>query len=274
SVIVINSLDECIDPMVQVSILQIIAKAVCYDAFLLGFFITSRPEHHLQDVFDTKELIFATKLIYWTVFQGFHRTFKLGFTRILNDHKFRMALRSVPRPWPSPEKIKELVNRSSGQFIYAATVMRFISGPDHNPNAQLEIVLGIKKSEKTSPLEDLDILYTEILSRAQDTERTMKVLAYILAIRKVSHKDCNKSLPMAIGKAATLNQQRLLLVIEQLLYLSPGEAYFSLNQLHSLILIEVGSESFRRNLKIEFHHTVPIKSIAHTKYKQTRLRET
>ncbi|KAF9001356.1 hypothetical protein BDQ17DRAFT_1244580 [Cyathus striatus] len=62
-VIIIDGLDECIDTLVQVDILQLLAKAVCYDGFPLGFFITSRPEVHLQEVFDTKELIFATKLI-------------------------------------------------------------------------------------------------------------------------------------------------------------------------------------------------------------------
>ncbi|KAF9001342.1 hypothetical protein BDQ17DRAFT_1208196, partial [Cyathus striatus] len=166
--IVIDGLDECIDPKVQVSISQILAKAVCYDGFPLGFFITSRPEVHLWEVFDMKELIFATKLISLDrvpgISQDIHTVLESGFTCILNDCKFRMALRSVPRPWPSSEKIKELVNRSSDQFIYAATVMRFISSPDCNPNAQLEIVLGIKKSGRTSPLADLDLLYTEILS--------------------------------------------------------------------------------------------------------------
>ncbi|KAF9001362.1 hypothetical protein BDQ17DRAFT_1244592 [Cyathus striatus] len=139
--IVIDGLDECIDPAVQVSILHILAKAVCYDGFPLGFFITSRPEHHLQIVFDLKELIFATKLISLDcvpgVSQDIQTVLESGFTCILNDRQFRMALKSVPRPWPSPEKIRELVNHSSGQFIYAATVMRFISSPDYNPNAQL-----------------------------------------------------------------------------------------------------------------------------------------
>ncbi|KAF9001324.1 hypothetical protein BDQ17DRAFT_1426611 [Cyathus striatus] len=165
-----------------------------------------------------------------------------------------MALKLAPKPWPSLGAIKELIKCSSSQFIYAAMAMRFISSPDHNPNAQLEIVLGIKKSGSTSPLADLDLLYTEILFRAQDCEQKMNVLAYILAIQKDNHKDWKTLLPMTIAKAVTLNQQWLLLVIEQLLSLSPGEAYFSLNQLHSLILIKVGSESFKRNLKIEFHH--------------------
>ncbi|KAF9001340.1 hypothetical protein BDQ17DRAFT_1391083 [Cyathus striatus] len=151
-VIVIDGLDECIDPEVQVSILQILAKSVCYDGFPLGFFITSRPEHHLQIVFDSKELIFATKLISLDrvpgVSQDIQTVLESGFTCILNDRQFRMALKSVPKPWPSLETINELIKRSSGQFIYAATVMRFISSPNHNPNAQLEIVLGIKKKPK------------------------------------------------------------------------------------------------------------------------------
>ncbi|KAF9001360.1 hypothetical protein BDQ17DRAFT_1216338, partial [Cyathus striatus] len=128
-VIVIDGLDECIDPAVQVSILQILSKAVCYGGFPLGFFVTGGPEHHLQIVFDSTELIFATKLISLDhvpgVSQDIQTILESGFTRILNDRQFRMALKSVPRPWPSPEIIKELVNCSSGQFIYAATVMRF-----------------------------------------------------------------------------------------------------------------------------------------------------
>ncbi|KAF9001338.1 hypothetical protein BDQ17DRAFT_1391082 [Cyathus striatus] len=111
-VIVIDSLDECIDPAVQVRILQILAKAVRYDGFPLGFFITSRPEHHLQEVFDTKELIFATKLISLDcvpgVSQDIQTVLESGFVRILNNRKFRMALKSMPRPWSSPDIIKEL----------------------------------------------------------------------------------------------------------------------------------------------------------------------
>ncbi|KAF8993148.1 hypothetical protein BDQ17DRAFT_1253179, partial [Cyathus striatus] len=42
-VIVIDGLDECIDKMMQTSILYLLAKAVCNDKFLLGFSLQVDP---------------------------------------------------------------------------------------------------------------------------------------------------------------------------------------------------------------------------------------
>lgn len=35
--------------------------------------------------------------------------------------------------WPSEKEIDQLVRKSSGQFIYAATVVRYVSAFDHSP---------------------------------------------------------------------------------------------------------------------------------------------
>ncbi|KAF9011413.1 hypothetical protein BDQ17DRAFT_1405823 [Cyathus striatus] len=188
SAIVIDGLDECLDQTMQIAILKLLVKATQYDGFPLDFFITSRPELHLQEVWDTKEIPSVTQFIslsgVWGTYQDIQTVLESGFACILNNRRFKAALRSVPWPWPPPSSIWKLVEQSSGQFIYAATVMKFISSPHHNPNAQLEIVLGIQDSRNSSPLADLDFLYHEILSRAEDPERTMKVLGYILAIKE------------------------------------------------------------------------------------------
>ncbi|KAF9011417.1 hypothetical protein BDQ17DRAFT_1420785 [Cyathus striatus] len=257
----IDGLDECVDKVVQISILHLLAKAVRHDGFPLGFFLTSRPELHLQEVWDTEEIIFATNLIFLAniseVSQDIRTVLQSGFSRILNDGRFKVALKSVSRPWPSSESIERLVQQSSGQFIYASTVMKYISSSDHNPNARLEIGLGIQDRDGTLPLADLDPLYHEILSRVEEPERTTKVLGYILAIKdsglRVTFLEViSTRLSSLIGTAMIHNQHRLLLVIEQLLSLPHGEAYFVLNQLHSLIALKVGSESYRRNLEIQF----------------------
>ncbi|KAF8983249.1 hypothetical protein BDQ17DRAFT_1437532 [Cyathus striatus] len=258
--IVIDGLDECIDQMTQISILHILSNAVRHHGFPLGFFITSRPELHIQEVFNTKEVIFATQLISLDHVPGISqdiRTFlQSGFMRILNEPRFKMALKLASRPWPSPESIEKLVKRSSGQFIYAATVMNFISSPNHNPDMQLKIVLGIEDSGSASPLADLDLLYYEILSRVADPQRTKKVLKYILAIKDtiMPSKSSDAVLSGEILDAVIHNQNRMLLIIEQLLCLPLREAYFSLNQLHSLISLKVGSQSFRHKSEIIFHH--------------------
>ncbi|KAF8988223.1 hypothetical protein BDQ17DRAFT_521726 [Cyathus striatus] len=61
--IIIDGLDECEDKAVQLSILRLLVEAVQYEGFPLGFFITSRPELHLQEVWDTEEIASVTKLI-------------------------------------------------------------------------------------------------------------------------------------------------------------------------------------------------------------------
>ncbi|KAF9011386.1 hypothetical protein BDQ17DRAFT_1221466, partial [Cyathus striatus] len=182
--IIIDGLDECEDKAVQLSILRLLVEAVQYEGFPLGFFITSRPELHLQEVWDTEEIASVTKLISLSNIPGSQQDIQTvlqsGFSLILNCRRFKSALKSVHRPWPPSSTIEKLVERSSGQFIYAATVIKFISSPNHNPNARLEIVLGIRDSGSTSPLADLDLLYHEILSRLEEPERAMKVLGYIL----------------------------------------------------------------------------------------------
>ncbi|KAF8997197.1 hypothetical protein BDQ17DRAFT_1411513 [Cyathus striatus] len=241
--IIIDGLDECIGEEIQVAIMQMLARAVRYDGFPLGIFITSRPELHLQEVFNTKEIIFATNIISLDcipgVLQDIRMVLQSGFSRIQNNPRFKKALKPVLRPWPSADNIEKLVQRSSGQFIYTATVLKYISSPDHNPASQLEIVLGIRDSStESSLLADLDLLYQEIMSRVKDPQRTMKVLGYILAIKNLGGKrkmDYQSSQSKDIMNAVLHNQNRLLLVVEQLLEHSDGEAYLALNQLHSLI---------------------------------------
>ncbi|KAF9011389.1 hypothetical protein BDQ17DRAFT_1233639, partial [Cyathus striatus] len=128
-IIVIDGLDECVNTTMQLSVLHLLAKALQHESFPLGFFITSRPELHLQEVWDTREISSVTNLISLSSIQGIPQDIRTviqsGFLCILNDRRFKWALRSVHRPWPLPSIIDMLVERSSGQFIYAATVMKF-----------------------------------------------------------------------------------------------------------------------------------------------------
>ncbi|KAF9011402.1 hypothetical protein BDQ17DRAFT_1538092 [Cyathus striatus] len=222
-IIVIDGLDECVNKTMQILLLHLLAKAVRHENFPLGFIITSRPELHLQEIWDTKEIVSVTNLISLSSIQGILQDIRTviqsGFSHILNDRRFKWALRSVRRPWPLPSIIDVLVERSSGQFIYAAIVMKFISSPRHNPNAQLEIVLGIHNANNSSPLADLDLLYHEILSRVEEPERTTKVLGYILAIVNVGDHSYKADLSYPIIAGVNHNQNRLFLVVEQLLSL-------------------------------------------------------
>ncbi|KAF9011383.1 hypothetical protein BDQ17DRAFT_1420758 [Cyathus striatus] len=86
-VIVIDGLDECADKAMQVSILDLLANAFQHEGFPLAFFITSRPELHLQEVWDTKMMASVTHPISLSnvpgISQDIRTVIQSGFSCIL-----------------------------------------------------------------------------------------------------------------------------------------------------------------------------------------------
>ena len=64
--------------------------------------------------------------------------------------KFARTKKRLPYPpngdWPTVENIDYLVQKSSGQFIFAATVERYVCSPKHRhqPVARLKLVLDLR----------------------------------------------------------------------------------------------------------------------------------
>ncbi|KAF5326974.1 hypothetical protein D9619_004106 [Psilocybe cf. subviscida] len=94
--------------------------------------------------------------------------------RIKNTHHLRGTL---DEHWPSESSTNAIVDKSSGQFIYAATVLRFITNSSACPALSLDKVLGVHPVKKSSPFAELDAIYTHILSQVEDWEATKDVLA-------------------------------------------------------------------------------------------------
>ncbi|KAJ6468816.1 hypothetical protein C8R45DRAFT_435201 [Mycena sanguinolenta] len=83
---------------------------------------------------------------------GHHRSFNMGQSfkdvyRYLRDefsriHRELCTMKSIPLPWPSPPDVQDkLVRKSSGHFIYAATIIKFID-KDYRPTQRLIVVQG------------------------------------------------------------------------------------------------------------------------------------
>ena len=93
----------------------------------LRFLIGSRPESHIRASFDQEFLYTITHRVV------LNETFNPGrdiqvflpdcFAKICAEQSSIMS--HVEQPWPSEGIIDLLVQRSSGQFIYAATVLKF-----------------------------------------------------------------------------------------------------------------------------------------------------
>lgn len=100
-----------------------------------------------------------------------------GFADIKNTHFLAHLLDGK---WPPEESVQDITEKSSGQFIYAAVVMNFVSSPRAHPSHQLDIVRGLRPSGRATPFAHLDALYRHIFSNIQDLLATTKILAYVI----------------------------------------------------------------------------------------------
>ena len=179
--VIIDGLDECHDKAAQQSILRLLCETIIVHKLPLRFLIGSRPESHIRASFDQKSLYKIThRVVLDETFnpgkdiQVFLRD---GFAKICAENLSIMS--HVKQPWPSKGIIDLLVQRSSGQFIYAATVLKFVGADFCSPTKQLELVL---KPDHTA-FSDLDQLYTQILSVYPSNVNIVQVLGII----NVSH---------------------------------------------------------------------------------------
>ncbi|KDR67176.1 hypothetical protein GALMADRAFT_1130406 [Galerina marginata CBS 339.88] len=177
-IVIIDGLDECDDRENQVKILSTISRALQQHHLPLIFLIASRPEHDIRHSFDVGHLKEITTRIAlnddYLPSNDIRVFLQDKFTEIKDTHPFKGH---IPPTWPSPEVLESLVNKSSGQFIYASTVVKFISSSRHRPPQRLDIILGLCPAQHEMPFAELDALYGHILSSVEDQESVLRILA-------------------------------------------------------------------------------------------------
>lgn len=177
--VVIDAIDECRIPAMQEGIIRHIGRLVGTFHIPLRFLISTRSEAHIREVFDLPDFSHITRRIVldkqFEPDNDIRTVLTCGFSRILT----RMEITTETALWPpSPDVIDILVTRSSGQFIYATTVLDFIGAEWHMPDQQLDIVLNPSPAH-TNLFENLDALYTQILERCPyriDLVRTFSLM--------------------------------------------------------------------------------------------------
>jgi len=217
--VIIDGLDECQDKATQQHILLLLCEAITTRKLPLRLLIGSRPEFHIRNSFDQKVLYTITRRVILDETFNPGRDIQVflqdGFAKICAKHADILC--HVEQPWPSESIIDLLVQRSSGQFIYAATVLKFVGADFCSPTKQLDLVL----MPDSKAFSDLDQLYTQILSVYPSTANIVQVLGIILAFDTTS-----------------LTPQ----VIEDILGMEEGEVKLVLRGLSSLIAF-VGDEN-------------------------------
>ncbi|KAJ7016409.1 hypothetical protein C8F04DRAFT_537299 [Mycena alexandri] len=225
--VIIDGLDECDGEDIQQEILRSIGHAVCQERLPILFFFSSRPESYIRETFVGPCLEgFHRPLNIEQSFQDVRKYLLVELGRIHREHQTTMA--TVPSLWPQSEIVEKLVQKSSGYFIYASTVVKFIDDKRFRPVDRLDIILGIKNSISRSPFDALDQLYQQILCGVP-----IDFHAQLLGILTV----------------ITAGLDWWVSAIEQLLELETGDVRLILRGLHSVLDIPAEEDT-----RISAHH--------------------
>ena len=212
--VIIDGLDECSDPKVQENILEVLGNAQRQYRLPLMFLFASRPEQHISHAFNMGLLPRVTTRVAldesYLPDEDIELFFTDKFQEIKSSHQRRAY---IPPQWPLPGVLNRLVEKSSGQFIYASTVIRYVTSSRHKPTDRLDIILGIHPAPRDLPFSELDALYTQILAGVEDIERVLEIFSAVLF----------------------LNRGCTLRVTEKFLSLQPGDIELYLWDLHSLV---------------------------------------
>ena len=231
TVIVIDGLDECLDHEERTILLQAISRASGQDSAPLKFLITSRPEVPITRAFNTTPVIEASvrhSLDDEPESIGDVEYFlSAKFDEIKRTHPSR---RHIPQDWPTPQVKADLVQKSSGQFIYPATIIRYISSPRHSPALRLEMVLNLRPLSGESPFVKLDSLYRHILLSCENVELALRIIGMCLLSTQAIDVPWDSGDPYDFPSEITMPKHT-----ERILGLYPGDIQRGLEDLGSLV---------------------------------------
>ncbi|QRV95218.1 Vegetative incompatibility protein HET-E-1 [Ceratobasidium sp. AG-Ba] len=159
-IIVIDALDECDAETGTADILNILLKEA--PGLPLRFFVSSRPEHNI--------------LTRMRRTQGEHADTEMRLHELASDvvqADIRTYLKTELQSHMNVSEIEmdTLVHRSGVLFIYAATVVRYISALDYAlAAARLSDVLAVSGENQNESTKGIDALYTAILDSAHSAQ--------------------------------------------------------------------------------------------------------
>lgn len=212
--IVIDGLDECVDRAMQRKILELIFRALNEWRVPFLFLVASRPEADIKVVFDRPLLAAILHSISlndeYLPDVDIELFLRDKFKECCITHPFQ---RNIPPEWPTDSAIHTLVRKSSGQFIYASVVVKYVTSIRHYPHRRLEVILNIRPTTD-SPYAELDALYSQILSNVEDLPTVQRVISFRVLFPRFGVEEIETILHMEDGELpiAMLDMASLVLI--------------------------------------------------------------
>ncbi|TFK26117.1 hypothetical protein FA15DRAFT_311089 [Coprinopsis marcescibilis] len=178
--IIIDGLDECEDEVQQAAVLKLIHECLETGRFPFRVVIASRREKEIREYFEGK---------------GRQRTRQIDLGSYDANPDIELFLRQSfadkhakdesGSPWPSNEDIDALVRMSSGQFVFASMVLKYVNDPtSYHSESHLQEVLALSSkrngsSESLAPFTPLDELYASILNKSPSPSESALAIVII-----------------------------------------------------------------------------------------------
>ncbi|KAF5326074.1 hypothetical protein D9611_000878 [Ephemerocybe angulata] len=236
--IIIDGLDECYGEEMQEMLLLAIQGGLLDNDLPFRIVISSRPEWAIRNALARTGHLHG-KAYHIRLSDDFDATGDIRRTlwRRLREIGGRSNDPRAKDPsWPSEQDVKAIVEASSGQYIYAATVIRYVSEKRSSPVERLRTILTWTPDaeQRAKPFATLDRLYTNIVSSAK--------VAY-------ESVDTNKPIFLLLLRAYRMHKlsQELFLLLRcplpeashsRLVELDSGGAETLLSDLQSLVTLE------------------------------------
>ena len=154
--------------------------------------IASCPEVHLHSTFNSSSVQsclsrLALSSEYYAD-EDIYRFLEDSFDKIRREHPLASY---IPSSWPSTDALHELTQKSSGQFIFASTTVKYVGGDLHQlPHRRLDVVRQLQppRGEEDLPYAELNSLYNHVLSGVRNIEMVKQVLGVLVIFNRVAHK--------------------------------------------------------------------------------------
>lgn len=143
----------------QVEILSTMFQAASDPAFPFRILISSRPERAIQDFFSHTAGHLSRRLFLDNKYEP-DSDIHLFLTSNFAEIRCRYHL---PSSWPAPDVVDTLVGNASGQFIYAATIVRFLRTGSISIRERQKFIDTLLCDGGLNPFAPLDSLYARVI---------------------------------------------------------------------------------------------------------------
>ena len=222
-VIIVDALDECVDDQPSSAILSVLGRHVNELSFV-KFFITGRPEPRIRSGFRLPLLEPLTQifLLHEVKLSSVDGDIRLYLQEKLTAVAKQRSNFDVSDEWPCDEDLEALTKKSSGLFIFAATLARFIESEYHEPNERLQLIVTSSDSTTHEGRAGVDSLYAQVLRVAFSGVKEAAVFANL---RRV--------LGAVVVAFNPLSREQ----IAKILGIHPSLITTTLRHLHSVLLV-------------------------------------